>query len=181
MFFLPSGCLFWKNVYLNLLSIFLLGLFVFFLIWAARVVCIFWRLILVSCFIYIFFLPFCGLSLCFVMVSFAVQKHLSLIRSHSFIFIFVFFILGGGSKKILLWFMSEIVKSMLFSCKSLFSPFLQPHLQHVEVLWLGQPQQWGIQASSATYSTACGNAGSLTHRVSEARDQTHILIDKSDS
>ena len=39
------------------------------------------------------------------MVSFAMQKLLSLIRSHLFIFIFI--VLGGGSKKILLQFMSE--------------------------------------------------------------------------
>ena len=31
-----------------------------------------------------------------LMVSFAVQKLLSLIRSHSFIFVFIFVILGGG-------------------------------------------------------------------------------------
>ena len=36
------------------------------------------------------------------MVSFAVQKLLSLIRFHWFICVFIVFILGGGSKKILL-------------------------------------------------------------------------------
>ena len=35
-------------------------------------------------------------------VFFAVQKLLSLIRSHLFIFVFIFFILGCGSKMILL-------------------------------------------------------------------------------
>ena len=35
-------------------------------------------------------------------VSFAVQNLLSFIRSHLFIFVFIFVILGGGSKKILL-------------------------------------------------------------------------------
>ena len=43
------------------------------------------------------------------MVSFAVQKLLSLIRSHLFRFYFI--TLGSGSKKILLWFVSEC-----FSC-----------------------------------------------------------------
>ena len=43
-----------------------------------------------------------GLSFCFVMVSLAVQKLLSLIRSHLLIFVFIFITLGGGSKKILL-------------------------------------------------------------------------------
>ena len=51
--------------------------------------------------------------------------------------------------------------------------FLGLHLQHVEVPRLGfelelqlpqpQPQQRGIQAESATYTTAPGNTGSLTH------------------
>ena len=36
------------------------------------------------------------------MVSIAVQQLLSLIRSHLFIFLFIFIILGGGSKEILL-------------------------------------------------------------------------------
>ena len=44
-----------------------------------------------------------------LMVSFAVQKLLSLIRSHLFIFVFISVTLGGGSKKILLWFMSKSV------------------------------------------------------------------------
>ena len=43
------------------------------------------------------------------MISFAMQKLLSLIRSHLFIFVFIFSTLGGGSKKILLRFMSESV------------------------------------------------------------------------
>ena len=47
-------------------------------------------------------------------VSFAVQKLLSLIRSHLFIFAFVSFALGDRSKKILLWFMSESVPAYVF-------------------------------------------------------------------
>ena len=41
------------------------------------------------------------------LVSFAVQKLLSLIRSNWFIFAFIFITLGGGSRKILLKFMSK--------------------------------------------------------------------------
>ena len=41
-----------------------------------------------------------GCLLFLFMVSFAVQKLLSLIRSHLFIFVFIFITLGGGSKKI---------------------------------------------------------------------------------
>ena len=51
------------------------------------------------------------------MVSFAVQKLLSLIRSHSFILAFISITLGGGSWKILLWFMSKCVLPT-FSSKS---------------------------------------------------------------
>jgi len=41
------------------------------------------------------------------MVSFAVQQLLSLIRSYLFIFVSIFITIGGGLKKILLWFMSK--------------------------------------------------------------------------
>ena len=51
------------------------------------------------------------------MVSLAVQKLLSLIRSYLFIFVFIFITLGDGSKKILLRFMSKSVLPM-FSSKS---------------------------------------------------------------
>ena len=49
------------------------------------------------------------------MFSFAVQKLLNLTKSHFFNFIFI--IQGGGSKRILLWFMSKCVLPM-FSFKS---------------------------------------------------------------
>ena len=54
-----------------------------------------------------------------------------------------------------------------------FFVFLQPHLQHMEVPRLGveqscscqpTPQRW-IWATFVTYTTACGNDGSLTHWV----------------
>ena len=49
------------------------------------------------------------------MIPFAVQKPLSLIKSHLFIFVFIFITLRGGSKKILLHFMSKSALPMLFS------------------------------------------------------------------
>ena len=54
------------------------------------------------------------------------------------------------------------VQIIIFIC------FLGPHLQHMEVPRLGvelepQPLQHQIQAMSATYTTAHGNAGSSTH------------------
>ena len=45
-------------------------------------------------------------------ISFGMQKLLILFRSHLFIFVFIFIILGGRSKKILLQFMSENVLPM---------------------------------------------------------------------
>ena len=41
-----------------------------------------------------------GILLVLFMVSFAIQKLLSLIRSHLFIFVFIFITLGGGSERI---------------------------------------------------------------------------------
>ena len=49
------------------------------------------------------------------MVSFAVQKLLSLIRSHLFIFTFISFTLGEDPKKMLLQFMSKSVLPMFSS------------------------------------------------------------------
>ena len=63
-----------------------------------------WRLILCLLLHLQIFSP--TLCLFIFMVSFAVQKLLNLIRSHLFIFVFIFITLGGRSKKILLWFMS---------------------------------------------------------------------------
>ena len=66
--------------------------------------------------------------------------------------------------------------------------FSQLHPRHLEVPQLGgriqselqlptpQPQQRGVQATSAIYTTAHSNAGSRTH-LSEARDHTRILTD----
>ena len=80
------------------------------------------NLLQISSFAKIFFH---SVDCCFVlfMISFAVQKVLSLIRSHLFIFIFVFITLGNGSKKTLLRFMPQSVLPM-FSSKS----FIVSHL-----------------------------------------------------
>ena len=96
---------------------FLTGLFAF-SYWATWAVCI-----SIPCQLHhlkIFF-PFCGLSFCFVYGSFAVQKLLTLTRSHLFVFISI--TLGGGSKNILLWFMSKSIlptfSSKFYSVQSL--------------------------------------------------------------
>ena len=63
-------------------------------------------------------------------VSFAVWKFLSLIRSHLFIFVFIFITLGGGSKKILLWFMSESIPPIFFSKSCIVSGLTFRSLSH---------------------------------------------------
>ena len=70
------------------------------------------------------------------MVSFAVQKLLSLIRSHLFIFYFIFISLGGGSKKILLWFMSKSVFRMFSSKSFIVSGLTFRSLIHLEFIFV---------------------------------------------
>ena len=53
-----------------------------------------------------------------VMVSFAVKKFLSLIRSQLFIFVFIFITLGGGSKKSCCNLHQSVLPMPMFSSKS---------------------------------------------------------------
>ena len=90
-------CLFRSSVH------FLTGFFVFcfFVIELYELFVCFGDYFFVSCIACKYFLPCCKLSFCFIM-SFAVLKLLSLIRSHLFIVVFISITLGDGSKKILL-------------------------------------------------------------------------------
>ena len=64
------------------------------------------------------------------------QKILSLIRSHLFIFVFTLITLRGGSEKLLLSFMSESVWPM-FSSKSLIvSGLISRSLIHLEFIFV---------------------------------------------
>ena len=111
----PSVCLLWRNVYLDFLLIFWLSCLFswYWAAWATKEV----NPLSVASFANIFSHSDGCLFVLF-MVSFAVQKLLSLSRSHLFIFVFILITLGGGSQKILLWFMSKSVRPM-FSSKSL--------------------------------------------------------------
>jgi len=92
-----SVCLLWRNVCLSLFSHFLIGLFVFL------------ALSYMSCFYILEINPLSVVSFAIIfshsesciftllIVSFAVQKLLSLIRSHLFTFVFISLILEGGS------------------------------------------------------------------------------------
>ena len=114
-----SVYLLWKNAYLDFLPIF--DCIVCFLILSyMSCLCIYILKInpmLVSSIANVFHSVYCLFVL--FMISFAVQKFLSLIRSYLFIFVFIFIILGGESKKILLRFFSESVLPMFMSKKKL--------------------------------------------------------------
>ena len=69
-------------------------------------------------------------------VSFAVQKLLSLIRSHLCIFGFIYFALGNRSKKILLWLMSKSVLPMFTSRSFMVSGFRFRSLIHFDFIFL---------------------------------------------
>ena len=83
--------------------------------------------------IYKYFLPVHRLSFCF-MVSFAVQKLLSLIRSHLFVFLSVY--LGDRSRKIMLQFMSKSVLPMFSSKSFIVSGLTFRSLVHFEFMFL---------------------------------------------
>ena len=106
-----------RNVYLGLFPNFWLGC-LFFWYWAAWAACIFWRLILCHLFQMLLFSPILrALFFTLLIVPFIVHKLLNLIRSHLFIFVFIFSTLGDESKKILLWFLSKGILPV-FSSKS---------------------------------------------------------------
>ena len=70
------------------------------------------------------------------MVSFAMQKLVSLIRSHFFIFSFISIVLGDWPKKTLVQFMSENVLPMLFSGSFMVSCPLFKSLSHFEFIFV---------------------------------------------
>ena len=69
-------------------------------------------------------------------VSFAVQKLLSLIRSHLFIYLFISITLEGRSQRILLWFMSSSVLHMFSSKSFIVSGLTFRSLIHFEFIFV---------------------------------------------
>ena len=104
---------------MTFLNHFLTGSFIFWN-WSAGVACVFLRLVVCQLLhLLLFFFPFWRLRFHLAYSSFVVQKLLSLIRSHLFIFAFISNILEGGSWRILLWCMSERILST-FSSKDIY-------------------------------------------------------------
>ena len=64
------------------------------------------------------------------------QKLLSLIRSHLFIFVFIDITLGSGSEKTLLWFMSESIQPMFSSKSFIASGLAFRSLIHFEFIFV---------------------------------------------
>ena len=75
------------------------------------------------------------------MVSFALQKLISLIRSHLFIFAFISFALGEWPKTMLLWFMSENVLPMFSSRSFMVSCLIVKSLSHFEFIFVYSVRQ----------------------------------------
>ena len=69
------------------------------------------------------------------MVSFAVQKPFSLGSVCLYLFLFIFFTLGGGSKKILLQFMSNSVLPILSFKSLIISSLTNRFLIHFEFIF----------------------------------------------
>ena len=130
----PSAYYLWRNVCFCLLPIFSLDcLFWYWAVWAAYNILEINPLSVAS--FAIIFSHYVSCIFILFIVSFAVQKLLSLIRSHLFIFVFISITLGGGSKKILLWFMSKRY-CLWFPLKSfIFSVFTFKSLIHSEFIF----------------------------------------------
>ena len=118
----PSVCLLWRNVYLGLLPIFQLGCLVFcyWTVWAVYICILKINPLSVASFANIFSQSKGCLFVLFV-VSFAVQKLISLIRSHLFIFAYFSIALGDWPKKTLVRFLSENVLHMFSSSSFMMS------------------------------------------------------------
>ena len=140
----PSVCVLWRNVYLGLLPIFWLGCLVFLILSCVSCLHILEiNPLSVASFANIFSYSEGCLFILF-MFLFDVQKLLSLIRSHLFIIVFIFIALGGGSKKILLWFMSKSVLPVFSSKSFIVSSLTFKSLIHSEFIFVYGVREIGI-------------------------------------
>ena len=95
----PSVCLLWRNICLGLLPTLLIGFFVFLILSCMSCLYILEIDPVLGALLANIFSHFIGCLFILLMVFFAKQKLISLIRSHFFIFAFISFALGDLSKK----------------------------------------------------------------------------------
>ena len=101
----PFACLLWRNVSLGLSTLFWSGC-LFFRYWAAWAICVFWILIPHQWLLLQIFSPILRVVFPYCLWFLLLYKSFSV----SVPFVYLFFItIGGGSKKVFLWFMSESV------------------------------------------------------------------------
>ena len=84
-----------------------------------------------------------------LIVSFVLQKLLILIRSYLFIFSFISNILGGGSQRILLWFLLESVLPMFSSRSFRVSGLIFRYLIHFKFIFVCGVRKWSQFSSVA--------------------------------
>ena len=123
----PSLCPLWRNVYSDLLPIFWV---VCFDTIKNRKQFVTLETSFISHIIFKYFLPSVGCLFVLFIVSFAVQKLLSLSRSYLFIFVFISIILGERLESMLLRTTSESIVPM-FSSRS----FIVSHLTYKSLIY----------------------------------------------
>ena len=117
---------------------FLIGLFGFLIMsWMSCLYILEIKPLLVTSFENIFFQSV-GCPFVLFLVSFAVQKRISLIRSHLFIFAFISLALGDWSKKILPQFMPENILPMFSFRIFMVSCLMFKSLSHFEFIFFAQ-------------------------------------------
>ena len=131
----PSVCLLWRNVCLGLFPTFWLGCLLFGHCCMSCLYILEVNPLSIVSFAIIFSHSECCLFT-LLRVSFVVQKLFSLIRSHLFTFLFISVTLGGGSPRILLWFMSLSVLSMFSSKSFIVSGLTFRSLIHLEFIFV---------------------------------------------
>ena len=144
----PSVCLLWRKVCLGILPIFY---WVILLLLLSYMSCLYILEIKPLSFV-LFTNIFSQTVACLfvlLMVPFAVQKLVRLIRSHSFIFSFISIASGDWPKKILVWFTSENVLPMLSSRSFTVSCLMSKPLSCFEVFCMCMV--WGCVLTSLIY------------------------------